>query len=117
MLLQYSAQLCVRRRPEILRADSAESELNLPAGLVMSSVQLIVLVAAFLLMLGLDFIVHKTRFGLALRALSQDFDAAALMGIPVNRTISITFALSAALAAAAGVMVGMTYPKIDPVDG
>ncbi len=117
MLLQYTGQLVFGPDPKFFASVLPESELTLPFGLVMSSVQLIVLIAAFALMWALDFIVQKTRFGLALRALSQDFDAAALMGIPVNRTISITFAVSAALAAAAGLMVGLTYPKIDPLMG
>ncbi len=117
MLLQYSGQLVFGADPKFFPQMLPSIELSLPLDIVFSSVQLIVLVAALGLMLGLDFVVQRTRFGLALRALSQDFEAASLMGIPVNRTIAVTFAVSAGLAAAAGVLVGLTYPKIDPLMG
>jgi branched-chain amino acid transport system permease protein len=117
MLLQYSGQIVFGADPKFFPQMLPSTELSLPMELVLSSVQLIVLIAAIALMVGLDFVVRRTKFGLALRALSQDFEAASLMGIPVNRTIAVTFAVSAALAAAAGVLVGLTYPKIDPLMG
>jgi branched-chain amino acid transport system permease protein len=117
MLLQYSGQIIFGADPKFFPQMLPEVDLALPLDIVFSSVQIVVLVAAIGLMVALDFTVQKTRFGLALRALSQDFEAAALMGIPVGRTIAMTFALSAALAAAAGVLVGLTYPKIDPLMG
>jgi len=117
MLLQYSGQLIFGPDPKFFPPLLPDRQIQLPFDLVVSSVQLVVLAFALLLMLALNLLVQRTKFGLALRALSQDFEAAALMGIPVNRTISITFAVSAALAAAAGLMVGLTYPKIDPLMG
>ena len=117
MLLQYSGQIIFGADPKFYPQMLPSFEINLPMDLVLSSVQLIVFIAAILLMVGLDFLVRRTKYGLALRALSQDFEAASLMGIPVNRTIALTFAVSAALAAAAGVLVGVTYPKIDPLMG
>jgi len=117
MLLQYSGQIVFGPDPKFFPQVLPGREITMPFDLTLSSVQLVVLFLAFALMVALDFIVRKTKFGLALRALSQDFEAASLMGVPVNRTISITFAVSAALAAAAGVMVGLTYPKIDPLMG
>ena len=59
----------------------------------------------------------RTRFGRAMRAVSVDAPAAALMGIPVDRVISVTFVLGSALAAAAGILVGLSNPKIDPLMG
>jgi branched-chain amino acid transport system permease protein len=117
MLLQYTGQLVFGPDPKFFPQVLPSFDLHLPFDLVVSSVQLVVLGAAFALMFLLDFVVRKTKFGLALRALSQDFEAAALMGIPVNRTIAMTFAVSAGLAAAAGMMVGLTYPKIEPLMG
>ena len=76
------------------------------------------LIAALIaLMLLLQFIVHKTKIGKAMRAVSADRDAAELMGINVNRTISATFAIGSALAGAGGVMVGMCYNSINPLMG
>ncbi len=117
MLLQYSGQIIFGADPKFYPQMLPSFEISLPMDLVLSSVQLIVFIAAIALMVGLDFVVRRTKYGLALRALSQDFEAASLMGIPVNRTIALTFAVSAALAAAAGVLVGVTYPKIDPLMG
>lgn len=117
MLLQYGGQIVFGADPKFFPQMLPSAELHLPLDVIVTSAQLVVLVAAIALMLALDFVIQRTRYGLALRALSQDFEAAALMGIPVNRTIAITFAVSAALASAAGVLVGLTYPKIDPLMG
>jgi branched-chain amino acid transport system permease protein len=59
----------------------------------------------------------RTRFGRAMRAVAFDAPAAALMGVPVDRVIQGTFVLGSALAAAAGVLVGLSNPKIDPLMG
>ena len=68
-------------------------------------------------MILLQFIVHKTKIGKAMRAVSHDADAARLMGINVDNTISATFAIGSALAGAAGVIFGVYYTKIDPLMG
>ena len=67
-------------------------------------------------MVTLQLIVQYTKFGKAMRAVSMDKEAAQLMGINIDRIISITFALGSALAAAAGILVGM-YNRIDPYMG
>ncbi len=87
------------------------------AGIVVSNLQLIALAVTLALCVILQFIVSKTRTGRAMRATSYDRDAAALMGININRLISLTFALGSALAAAAGVLVGMLYPRLEPAMG
>lgn len=68
-------------------------------------------------MIILQLIVHKTKIGKAMRAVSLDYDAARLMGINVNNTISATFAIGSALAGAAGVIFGLYYIKIEPLMG
>ena len=73
-----------------------------------SNIQLMILGVSVFLMVALQFIIQKTKMGKAMRAVSVDSDAAQLMGINVNRTISFTFALGSALAGAGGVLIGMT---------
>jgi branched-chain amino acid transport system permease protein len=72
---------------------------------------------AIALMLGLQWIVYRTRFGTAMRAVSFDPTVAGLMGIPVNRIISWTFVLGSALAAAAGIINASSRPRIEPLFG
>lgn len=73
--------------------------------------------ASVLIMAGLTFFTGKTKMGKAMRAVSEDRDAAQLMGINVNRTISITFAIGSALAAIAGVLLCSTVPTLQPTTG
>ena len=82
-----------------------------------SNIQLLILAVSLALMILLQLIVKKTRMGKAMRAVSVDADAARLMGINVNRTISFTFALGSALAAAGGMLIGLYYNSIDPTMG
>lgn len=82
-----------------------------------TNIQLLILGVSILLMVLLQLIVKKTKMGKAMRAVSVDSDAARLMGINVNRTISFTFALGSAWAGAAGVLIGLYYNSIDPLMG
>ena len=68
-------------------------------------------------MVGLTLFTGKTRTGKAMRAVSEDRDAAQLMGINVNQTISTTFAIGSALAAIAGVLLCSTVPTLQPTTG
>jgi len=86
-------------------------------GVVVNNLQLMIIGISVVLMLLLQFIVKNTKVGKAMRAVSQDPDAAQLMGINVDNTISLTFALGSALAGAAGVLVGVYYNSINPLMG
>jgi len=79
--------------------------------------QIIIVITTIVLMTALQVIVKNTRIGKAMRAVSLDKDAAQLMGINVDSTISFTFALGSALAGAAGVLVGIYYNSINPLMG
>ena len=87
------------------------------SGLNISLAQLIQIGVSLILMCLLFYIVNMTKVGKAMRAASYDKDAALLMGINVDRIISFTFALGAALGAAAGVLFASAYPQIDPYMG
>lgn len=82
-----------------------------------SSQAILILSVSVVLMIILQFVVHKTKIGKAMRAVSYDSEAARLMGINVDNTISATFAIGSALAGAAGVIFGIYYTKIDPLMG
>lgn len=85
--------------------------------LQISNHQILIFAMSIILMVALQIIVKKTKMGKAMRAVSTDMEAAQLMGINVNSTISFTFAIGSALAGAAGVMIGLYYNSIDPLMG
>lgn len=87
------------------------------AGVRISQQQIQIFGITIVLMLLLQYIVHQTKMGKAMRAVSVDSEAAQLMGINVDNTISFTFAIGSALAGAAGVLVGLFYNSIDPLMG
>ena len=82
-------------------------------GVQISSTQIIMIVLSVLFMIILDTVVRKTKIGTQMRAVSMDKDAAALMGIDINKVISITFFIGAALAAASGIFYASIYPQVD----
>jgi branched-chain amino acid transport system permease protein len=86
-------------------------------GVRVNLIQLIIFFTSITLMFILQFIVRKTKLGRAMRSVAVDKDASALMGVNVDNTITITFAIGSALAAAAGIMVGLYYIKVYPFMG
>ena len=82
-------------------------------GAHVSGLQVFILAAALAMMAGLQLFIHRTRLGRAMRATAQDRTMAALVGVDVNRVIAATFAIGSALAAVAGVMVGMYYGLVN----
>lgn len=116
LLLEYGGMLLVTPQPRTFPPVFA-NELYHIGGVVVNLQQIIILVISVVLMVLLTYIVNKTKTGKAMRAVSFDTDAAKLMGIDVDRIISITFAIGSGLAAAAGVLVGIYYNSIDPLMG
>jgi branched-chain amino acid transport system permease protein len=87
------------------------------AGVIVTNVKLTIFVVAIGLMVGLQLFVKRTWTGKAMRAVSMNLDAARLMGIDADRTISWTFAIGSALAAAAGILFGLDQITINPLMG
>ncbi len=86
-------------------------------GVTMDGITLGTLGITALIMVGMTLFINKTRMGKAMRAVSEDKGAAELMGISVNRTISVTFAIGSALAAVASIFYGAAYTYITPMTG
>ena len=86
-------------------------------GVTVDGITLLTLGVTAAIMVGLTLFINLTRMGKAMRAVSEDRDAAELMGISVNKTVTITFAIGSALAAVASVFFGATYTYIKPTTG
>ena len=93
----------------------ALGDVNLSFGISVKSI--IVIVAAVLMLVGLNYLVNATRIGKAIRAVAQDRPTASLMGINVNRIISLTFLVGGLLGGAAGVLYALKFTRIDPFVG
>ncbi len=79
--------------------------------------QILILAVTIVMMVGLQYVVKRTKIGKAMRAVSYDKEAAKLMGINVDTTISATFAIGSALAAVAGILLAMYYQTVHPLMG
>ncbi|MBL9210332.1 MAG: branched-chain amino acid ABC transporter permease [Opitutaceae bacterium] len=116
LLLEYSGQVFFGAAPRTFPAVFPSLNFNL-GGLVISTNQLAVIVIAFLLMVALQFIVHRTKIGTAMRAVALNPRAAQLVGVNNDVVISFTFGLGSALAGAGGILYALNYPSIDPLMG
>ncbi len=116
LLIEYSWQLFVGPDPKFFPSLAPHVEFRI-RDVHITSEQITVIGVSFLLMILLRFFILKTRTGKAMRAVSFNLDTAKLMGISTDGIIAVTFALGSALAAAAGVLIGMQIPKIDPLMG
>ena len=116
--LQNAAQLIWSSSPKNFTSVVTMKPISLADGKIVITGEVLLTVAVcILVMVGLTLFTGKTRTGKAMRAVSEDRDAAQLMGINVNQTISTTFAIGSALAAIAGVLLCSAYPTLQPTTG
>ena len=108
IILQYVALLVFSRNPLSFPQIVRNPIINI-AGAHISAVQIVIIVVSVAMMAGLTALVYRTRLGVAMRATSENPTVAGLMGVNINRVISSTFVIGAALGAVAGVMVGTYY--------
>ncbi len=119
LFLQYFTQLdfvfgaIPQSYPELIKTETLFSI----AGVEVSNLQVLVLLLSITLVAVLQWIVFKTKLGKGMRAVSESTEIAAMLGIPVNRVISFTFILGSVLAAAAGTLVALMYPRVDAMMG
>jgi branched-chain amino acid transport system permease protein len=118
LFLEYFASLKFMFGPNfrVVTRPFADQQWSL-GGVAISNVQLGIFITVPLILLALVWVVYRTKVGKAMRAVSYDQDAARLMGINVNQTITITFAIGSALASVAGVLFAFAYPMIWPFMG
>jgi len=117
LFLEYGGQLIFGPDPKLFPALIPVTPVINTSNLVVTSNSVVVIGTALVLMLLLRLIVFKTRLGTAMRAVSYDHRAAALMGINIDTVISFTFVLGSSLAAAAAVLYASVYPSINPLMG
>ncbi|NOZ70828.1 MAG: branched-chain amino acid ABC transporter permease [Chloroflexi bacterium] len=102
--------------PDLMAGIDALAQPNL-GGVLISWKKVLIVGVAIGLMILLQLFVSKTKWGMAMRAMAYDFAAVPLMGVPLNRIASLTFAIGSALAAAAAVLYSIAYPVLDPYMG
>jgi len=117
LLLQYSAQIIFGADPKVF-PQVLENYVLIDFGSAqLKTLDVAVLGVTLVMMLALNFLIYKTKVGKAMRAVSQNMTVASLMGINTDRIISFTFVVGSSLAGVGAVLVGMKYPKIDPLMG
>lgn len=117
LLLQYSGQILFGADPKVFPQILNDGVIADIFGVELKILDVTVLIVTLFAMLALNFLIFKTKIGKAMRAVSQNMNVAALMGVPTNRVIAFTFVVGSSLAGVGSVLVGMKYPKIEPLMG
>ncbi|MBR0050845.1 MAG: branched-chain amino acid ABC transporter permease [Firmicutes bacterium] len=115
-LLQNLALLFWSSNPKVFNSIIPNESVEI-GGLTVSYITILTIVVCVVIMILLTTFINKTKLGKAMRAVSEDKGAAQLMGIDVNTTISVTFAIGSGLAAIAGVLLCSAYPNLTPTTG
>ncbi|MGD9503424.1 MAG: branched-chain amino acid ABC transporter permease [Syntrophobacteraceae bacterium] len=116
-LLENLALVVIGGVPKGFPRPSVFDQVISVAGLRIQIMTIVTPVMTIVLLMGLLYIVHRTKIGKAMRAASKDFETTRLMGINLDWVIAVTFLLGSALAAAGGVMWAMKYPQVNPFMG
>jgi branched-chain amino acid transport system permease protein len=114
--LQNAAQLLWTSNPKVFSSIVGNGSVKI-GELTIADVTLLTIFCCIAIMVVLSLFINKTKLGKAMRAVSEDKSAAQLMGINVNSTISVTFAIGSGLAAIAGVLLCSAYPTLMPTTG
>jgi branched-chain amino acid transport system permease protein len=116
-LLENLGLVAIGGRPKTFPTPGLFEGVQVVAGVQVPNLSIWVFVVTSVLLMGVLTIVHRTKVGMAMRALSRDMETVRLMGVDADRVISFTFALGSALAAAGGIMWCMKYPAVEPFMG
>jgi branched-chain amino acid transport system permease protein len=116
LLLEYTGQVFFGAAPRTFPAVLPARNFAV-GGVILSTNQLVVIAVTLLLIVGLQFVVYRTKIGTAMRAVALNPRAAQLVGVNNDIVISFTFGLGSALAGAGGILYALNYPSIDPLMG
>ncbi len=117
LFLQFGAQLIFGPNPKAFPTLIEDVALIETEFIVLKSLEVTVFVITLLALGVLHFLVYKTKFGKSMRAVSHNINTASVLGINVNKVIVLTFIVGSALAGVGSVLVGLKYPKIEPLMG
>ncbi len=117
LFLEYSGQVIFGADPKVFPSVIQDSVLASIGGVEIKSLDVAVLAVTVLMMLALNFLIYRTKVGKAMRAVSSNMNVASMMGVNTDRIISFTFIVGSSLAGVGSVLVGMKYPKIEPLMG
>jgi branched-chain amino acid transport system permease protein len=117
LFLEYGGQFVFGADPKAFPELVTDRALEHTGALTITTTQVAAFAITIFLLIVLTFIVKRTKLGIAMRAVSNNATAAALMGVNIDTVISFTFGLGSALAGAAGILYALSYPSIDPLMG
>jgi branched-chain amino acid transport system permease protein len=117
LFLQYGGQIVFGADPKVFPTILEDVTVTSIGAVELRSFDIAILAVTLFFMTAITYLVQKTKTGKAMRAVSTNHTVASLMGIDTNRIIAITFIIGSSLAGVGSVLVGMKYPKIDPLMG
>jgi branched-chain amino acid transport system permease protein len=117
LLLEFGGQVVFGADPKVFPSVINDSVIASFGGVQLKSLDIAVLAVTLMAMLALNFLIYKTKMGKAMRAVSANMNVASMMGVNTDKIIAFTFIVGSSLAGVGSVLVGMKYPKIDPLMG
>ncbi|WP_413585387.1 branched-chain amino acid ABC transporter permease [Bdellovibrio sp. HCB274] len=117
LLLEYGGQVVFGADPKVFPEVMKDFVIFSFGNVELKSFDLTVLLVSVMAMMALQFLIYKTKLGKAMRAVSSNASVASLLGVNPDKIIAFTFIVGSALAGVGSVLVGMKYPKIDPLMG